>query len=234
MQKGIGRTYSIFRSVRIGCGPKVFCISMQRTGTTSVGKFFRDFGFRWSGWPSDRKNDWSGSWYDGDYEKIFTSRDFRRSNAYEDSPWFMPDFYKILYHRFPGSKFILFLRNPDSWFKSMLKHSNGNIIGASRVHCKIYRRELEYLCLLKKGQIDEKMENSLEMNKTLKLIGLEEHYKEIYRLHNEEVVDFFSRHAPDALHVGQLEDPDKWNKLGAFLGVQVPAGYESHENYSKS
>ena len=32
---------------------RVFCISMQRTGTTSVGRFFRDFGFRWAGWPAD-------------------------------------------------------------------------------------------------------------------------------------------------------------------------------------
>ena len=27
---------------------RIFCISMQRTGTTSVGKFFRDFGFYWA------------------------------------------------------------------------------------------------------------------------------------------------------------------------------------------
>lgn len=33
----------------------VFCISMQRTGTTSVGKFFQDFGFNWAGWPMDKK-----------------------------------------------------------------------------------------------------------------------------------------------------------------------------------
>jgi hypothetical protein len=65
---------------------KVFCISMQRTGTTSVGKFFRDFGFRWAGWPADEKNDWSMSCYEGDCEVIFRSEDFIKADAFEDSP----------------------------------------------------------------------------------------------------------------------------------------------------
>src|SRR5215211_3062656 len=69
---------------------RVFCLSMQRTGTTSVGKFFRDFGFRWAGWPADQQNDWSGAWYDGNYEKIFSSPAFQSANAFEDSPWFLP------------------------------------------------------------------------------------------------------------------------------------------------
>ena len=85
---------------------------MQRTGTTSVGKFFRDTGFRCAGWPADMKNGWSDAWYDGDFEKIFSSLDFRAANAFEDSPWFMPGFYKILFHRFPDSRFILFHQRP--------------------------------------------------------------------------------------------------------------------------
>lgn len=212
--------------------PKVFCISMQRTGTTSVGKFFRDFGYRWAGWPADEKNDWSGSWYEGDYEKIFSSVDFRIANAFEDSPWWLPGFYKILFHRFPKSKFILFTRDPDAWFQSMVKHSRGNIIGRSRGHCKVYRRELEYFELLHYGEIDENIENQIHSEKTLKLASYAEHYKDIYRLHNMEVQDFFRRHAPGSLHIGQLEDPDKWKKLGEFLGVEVPQGYNCHEGAS--
>ena len=135
-----------------GNGPaKVFCISMQRTGTTSVGKFFRDFGFRWAGWPSDQKNNWSDRWYDGAYEDIFSSEDFVNANAYENSPWWLPDFYKVLYQRFSNAKFILFTRDPDAWFASMLSHSGGEIIGKSKIHCKVYRRELEYFDLLNSG-----------------------------------------------------------------------------------
>ncbi len=212
---------------------RVFCISMQRTGTTSVGKFFRDFGFRWAGWPADLKNSWSGSWHEGAYEDIFSSLDFRLANAFEDSPWFLPDFYKILFSRFPNSKFILFTRDPDAWFQSMVNHSGGNVIGTARSHCKIYRRELEYFDLLQSGAIDEKTENDPLSEKKMKITGHAEHYKEVYRLHNTEVQDFFKRHAPEALYVGRLEDPDKWVKLGKFLGVEIPQNYTCHENATR-
>lgn len=207
---------------------------MQRTGTTSVGKFFRDFGFKWAGWPADEKNNWSDAWYEGNYENIFSSADFRSANAFEDSPWFAPDFYKILFNRFPNSKYILFTRDPDAWFQSMLNHSGGDVIGSTRGHCKVYRRELEYFDLLHSGVIDESVENQISSKKKMKITGHAEHYKEIYRLHNTEVQDFFHRHDPKILHVGRLEDPDKWKKLGDFLGITVPDNYMNHENASKA
>ena len=213
--------------------PKVFCISMQRTGTTSVGKFFRDTGYRWAGWPSDKQNDWSLSWYNGDYDAIFSSLDFRAANAYEDSPWFYPGFYKVLYHRFPNAKFVLFTRDPDAWYKSMVSHSGGDILGRAKTHCKVYRRETEYFDLLDAGKIDETTENRIHSQKHMKLTDMAEHYKEIYRLHAREATEFFQEFAPDALHVGRLEDPEKWQKLSEFLGVDVPAGYDSVENASK-
>jgi hypothetical protein len=95
---------------------RVFCLFMQRTGTTLVGRFFRDFGFRWVGWPADKTNEWSGSWYEVDRERIFSSTDFKTANAFEDSPWFLPDFYKILFRQFSKAKFILFTRDPDVGF----------------------------------------------------------------------------------------------------------------------
>jgi hypothetical protein len=62
-----------------------------------------------------------------------------------------------------------------------------------------------------------------------RLDSMEDHYKSVYKLHSTEVKDFFSIHAPEALFVGQLEDPDKWKKLGNFLGVDVPDGYVCHK-----
>lgn len=213
---------------------KVFCISMQRTGTTSVGNFFRDFGFRCAGWPADARNNWSSLWHEGNYERIFSSKDFRAANAFEDSPWWLPDFYKVLFHRFPNSKFVLFRRDPDKWFQSMIKHSDGNIIGSTRIHCRIYRREMEYYRLLGDSNFNGDLENRIIGEKTMKLIGHEDHYKEIYQLHNIEVQDFFQRHNPESLHVGRLEDPDKWLKLGGFLDVDVPKDYDSRENISRN
>lgn len=213
--------------------PKVFCVSMQRTGTTSVEKFLEDYGFYCAGWPEDKRNGWSDAWYDGDFESIFSSADFRRSDAFADSPWWLPRFYRVLYNHFPNSKFILFERNEEDWFQSMVRHSEGDIIGRAKIHCKIYRREIEYFEMIKEGKIDESIENNWHSNKTMDIAEYGEHYKKIYRLHNLEVKNFFQRQAPDALHVGRLEDPNKWQKLGDFLGVEVPSEYSVHANRSE-
>lgn len=233
MRELLKKSKEFVSSLVLGQPKRVFCISMQRTGTTSIGKFFRDFGFSCAGWPADAKNSWSVSWYEGDFEKIFSSRDFCRSDAFEDSPWFLPGFYKILFHRFPGSKFILLTRDPDRWVKSMLRHSQGHVIGWTKVHCKIYRREKEYFELIRSGAIDEKHENRLTSPKTMTITGHEDQYKDIYRLHNTEVQDFFARNSPESLHVGRLEDPRKWVRIGEFLELDVPWDYDAHENRSK-
>lgn len=211
---------------------RVFCISVQRTGTTSVGKFFRDFGFFWAGWPQTRKNNWTFLHYEGNYESIFLSDDFRRANAFEDSPWWYPGFYKVLYSRFPNSKFVLFIRDPDDWFRSMLKHSGGNILGQPIVHSKNYRREKEYFELFNEKEISFAESIEFSGEKAMKLFGHEEHYKEIYQLHTMEAIDFFRRNNPDALFTARLEDKNKWVNLGKFLGLNVPLDYVSHENAS--
>ena len=133
-----------FLNSKITSSQKIFCISIQRTGTTSVGGFFKHFGYVSRGWPACRKNDWSRLWYDGDYESIFSSKDFKTGQLFEDSPWWHPEFYKVLFHRFPQSKFILISRDPDRWFDSMVSHSSGNVLGDPKQHCKVYRREGEF------------------------------------------------------------------------------------------
>ena len=107
-------------------------------------------------------------------------------------------------------------------------------MGRSQIHCKIYRRELEYFDLLNSGEIDETVENRIHSEKRMKItMEHASHYKKAYRLHNIEVHDYFRRNAPAILHVGKLEDPHKWQKMGRFLGINVPASYECHENQSK-
>lgn len=207
---------------------------MQRTGTTSVGQFFSDFGFKCAGWPACRRNNWRERWYERDFDSIFRSKEFRSADAYEDSPWFYPGFYRVLYHRFPNSMFVLFERDPDEWWESMVNHSGGEIPGLNRIHSKIYRREMEFFELMYKGDITDKMWDSIHDEKRMSLSDNSEHYKNIYEMHNLEVKDFFHKRAPKSLHVGRLDDPKKWKKLGKFLGVQVPDEYRCHKNRSMS
>ena len=86
---------------------KIFCISIQRTGTTSVGDFFEKHNYRRAGWYHSKENNWGKLYFDGNYEAIFSSMDFKNNDVFEDGPESIGHFYKYLFHRFPNSIFIL-------------------------------------------------------------------------------------------------------------------------------
>lgn len=209
---------------------QIFCISMQKTATTSVGDFFLHFGYPVCKWHRSWKNRWTHKWYSGDFEAIFSSKDFKERQVFEDDPWWCPDFYKVLYERFPKAKFVLFTRDPDRWFDSMMKHANGKSLGNTLIHSRIYNREEE---LMERMEQDPSFKPHPDLlDNLLDMHGMDAHYKAIYNQHNEEVKAFFQERKPEALFCAQLEDPEKWQKLGRFFGISVPADFEIHSNKS--
>ena len=48
--------------LRASFGKKIFCISFQRTGTTSTGQFFIDHGYSVATWAVGKRNKWSVRW----------------------------------------------------------------------------------------------------------------------------------------------------------------------------
>lgn len=210
---------------------KIFCISMQRNGTTSVGDFFKHFGYSVAKWRDSWRNQWSLSWYNGDFESIFNSNDFKSYQVFEDDPWWLPEFYKILYHRFPHATFILFTRDSDAWFQSMLANANGQTLGNTKRHCKAYRREKEYYQKLDTNPTFHPSNNSID--KLLTLVGHEQHYKDLYEIRNRELIDFFTENDSSRLIHCKLEDPDKWKKLGSFYNIHVPDNFTIHSNKTK-
>lgn len=203
---------------------------MQRTGTTSTGKFLNDHGYRCLGWRGDSDNMWSQAWFDGNFDKIFNSIDFRIANAFEDSPWWLPDFYRVLDTRFPNSQFILFQRDPNRWFDSMMSHSDGNVLGSTRIHCEIYGRQDELKRLIESGEVSDSELAKIHGVKPLKIREEHrQHYIDCYEHHNHRAREYFSN-TQGKLFVGELEDPTKWQKLAAFLGVEINDGYDSRLN----
>jgi len=210
---------------------KIFCISMQRTGTTSVGEFFKHFDFKVADWPTSNRNKWSYYWEQGDFEKIFNSSEFKKNKVFEDDPWWLPEFYKVLYHRFPKAKFILFTRDSEAWFNSMLNHSKGKTLGNTKRHCKVYRREEDFFNFINKEELE--IYNEKVIDNLLSLRGYDEHYKRLYEIRNKEVVDFFKKQSPNSLFVCRLEDSLKWQKLAKFMNIKIPSNFSIHANQSK-
>lgn len=205
---------------------KIFCISLQRTGTTSTGRFFKDHGYSVATYGVSSQNGWTISYFNGNYEKIFKSSDFKKAQAFEDDPWWVGDFYKVLFHRFPDSKFILLERDANNWFDSMVSHSKGRTLGITHIHCTIYQRLKEFYDFTSgEGIYTDKIDNALPLGEAQR-----EHYTDFYTIRNREVKLFFQHHNRNRLFTAQLEDEDLWWKMGRFFGVDVDPMYRVHLN----
>lgn len=88
--------------------PKIFCIGLSRTGTTSLHLALVALGITSSHYPGAAAWDW----LNGDTSAATT----RRYRAYSDLP--VAAFYKALYRSHPDAKFILTVRHPDAWVRS--------------------------------------------------------------------------------------------------------------------
>lgn len=216
---------SLFKTKSIE--PKIFCISFQKNGTTSVGTFFKDHGYKVQFTRNKIVWPWTISYMSGDYESIFRSKNFKKNQVFQDNPWFYGDFYKFLFHRFPDAKFVLLTRDADSWFDSMMAHSDGKTLGNTYFHTKIYDRRPEYRALhIKKNPYDDPEKDSL-----LPLTEeYREHYKTIFNERIQEIREFFEYFGSDRIIISELENPQKWQIIGDYFGIEVAPGYEAHAN----
>lgn len=93
---------------------KVFCVGFQKTGTTSLQYALSLLGYRVAGVFSVR-----------DLQEFSQVREralelAMRFDAAGDNPWAV--LFRDLDARFPGSKFILTMRDPERWYESVCKH----------------------------------------------------------------------------------------------------------------
>ena len=175
----------------------MFGIGLQKTGTSTLGKVLTIMEYR-----VEEETDYDLVSYlmDGDKEKIrMRALEF---DGFEDNPW--PLLYKDLDEWYPGSKFILTVRDKKNWINSITKHfGNG----------KSAFREWYY------GE-GAPMEN-------------EQLYIDKYLLHNKSVEEYFSNRKDDFL-ILDFEKGDGWKKICEFLGEPIPAVDFPHLNKNKT
>ncbi|MBB4315786.1 sulfotransferase family protein [Roseospira marina] len=171
-----------------GRGPKVFCLGFQKTGTTTLGIALEKLGYRVDG-PF-------GFFYD-DPEKLradmhdIARRRLRRFDAVQDMPW--PLMYRELDAWHPGSKFILTVRSPESWIKSIMYF----------------------------GTFQHPIQQVTYGTDYGTPVGNEEHYKAVYSAHNEEILDYFKDRKSDLLVIDITKDFN-WETLCGFLECPIP------------
>jgi hypothetical protein len=168
-------------------GPKVFGIGFHKTGTTSLGRALKLLGYRVCGPVGVRDPRIAENAED------LALAEVDRYDAFQDNPW--PLLFRILDERYAGSRFVLTLRPPEEWIRSVVTHFGR---GSTPMREFIYGR----------GRGSPR--------------GNEAHYLRTYEDHNRRVLDYFSGREEDLL-VLRITEGEGWDRLCPFLDEPVPA-----------
>lgn len=172
---------------------KIFGIGFHKTGTSSLAHALRTLGFRVTG-PNGVHNP-----NIADEALTLCLRVARNYDAFQDNPW--PILYKEMDAHFPGSKFILTLRDTGEWLQSAKSHF---------------------------GRRTTPMRNWIYgVNDGPK--GNEAIYRERYERHNREVMEYFVSRRQDLL-ILRITEGGGWEELCAFLEKPVPESPFPHVN----
>ena len=174
--------------------PRVFCVGWHKTGTTTIGLALIKLGFSVVGCRLDMVHPLRR----GDIDQVIELAG--RFDAVQDVPW--AALFKELDMRYPGSKFILTERRPNSWLDSASRHFASTPIP---LHEWLYG------------------EGELKGNEAI--------YLARYQEHNAAVKGYFTNR-PNDLLVLDFERGDGWEQLCAFLRVPMPDAGFPHENKS--
>lgn len=200
---------------------KIFGIGLIKTGTTSLGQALGLMGFGHCTGSGLIGNQLVGHYISGNLQPIF---DFVQAHdSFEDFPFCARGLYKHLDNQFPNSKFILTVRDPESWYSSLLNYfrpaptESSSLLVNSKNNSELPIGGLYGLInymLATFGTID-----LADKDKLL----------EGFNKHNTEVQIYF-KSRPDDLLVVNWTKGDGWKELSDFLGVPVSSCAFPHAN----
>jgi hypothetical protein len=178
---------------------KIWGLGWAKTGTTTLGACMSSFGFRHMSTRLDLVDHLSV----GNLTPIFQVADDH--DSFEDWPWIL--LYKAVDKRYPGSKFILTLRDDSAWiqsYRNMLRRETPNSV-LNRRRRVLYGFDVD--------------------------VASDEELVARRRVHEECVRFYFRDREGDLLEVDWSRG-DGWTKLCAFLRLPVPWLPFPHENKS--
>ncbi|RMA57964.1 sulfotransferase [Ulvibacter antarcticus] len=188
---------------------KIFCIGLNKTGTTTIEKFLFDNTYKLGN--QEEAEHLVEDWFKRDFKSLITY--CKKYEAFQDAPFSLPYTFIILEQYFPNAKFILTVRDsPDQWYNSLTKfHSKlwSNGIDAPTIEDL---KNAEYLYKGYAYDVNRALFNTPENDPYNKKI-LIEYYKD----HNSIVKEYF-RSQPNKLLVINVSNKNDYFKLCDFLG----------------
>lgn len=192
---------------------KVFCIGLNKTGTTSIGKFFELNGLEVA---RQREGEILLEYYlRRDFNEIIKFCQNSSAKFFQDVPFSCPFTFQHLDNAFPNSKFILTIRNSSKvWYKSILKfHSQFYNQGERPTYESLKNSNYVY-----KGWSWDLM-NDVYFHGNIKSLYDQSQMEKIYQNHLKEVLNYF-RNKPNKLIVINLSKKEDCNRLYKFLGLE--------------
>ena len=177
---------------------KVFGIGLSRTGTTSLNEALTLLGYRSKHYPIEMLTLNSGRL--GINLQLVAKYD-----ALTDTP--IARFYQELDLAFPGSKFILTIRDMEGWLRSCRRHFESWLQALSRNAIK------------NQAVIEESRQLQIDLYKTLTFD--EAKFIQAYSRHLCAVEIYFKRREKDFIIVNICKD-EGWECLCPFLGCSIP------------
>ena len=192
---------------------KIFGIGFGKTGTTSLQYALSLFGYKTGNQAIAEML--ARYCVKEDYDLLV--RYCYTADAFQDVPFFFPNVYEVLDKAFPGSKFILTIREDSGkWFSSFVKF-----------HTKIFSSDKE------RPPTEEDLANVLYRYRGFCLdtarwfwgvpkvpLYSKKEYIYKYESHIEKAVNYF-KDRPGDLLVINVSTPGSMQQLGEFLGIKV-------------
>ncbi|KPP97293.1 MAG: hypothetical protein HLUCCA01_12720 [Bacteroidetes bacterium HLUCCA01] len=205
LRKNIGRVKSSGKQ-------KIFGIGANKTGTTSLKVAMAELGYTIG---YQRKAELlNKDWAFRNFEPII---DYCKSaQFFQDVPFSKPFTYVVLDQAFPGSKFILTIRDsPEQWYNSITKFHAKKWGLNGRIPTK---EDLMNATYIDKGR--PWISNRLTYNTPENDPYNKEMLIEYYNNHNQNILEYF-RHRPDDLLVINISEKGSYKKFCKFLNIDA-------------
>ncbi|WP_425077412.1 sulfotransferase [Psychroserpens sp. S379A] len=194
--------------------PKIFGVGNNKTGTTSLKEAFLQLGYVVASQGEAERM--IKKWAIRDFKSLI--KFCRKSEFFQDIPFSKPYTFIALDQAFPGSKFVLTVRDtPEQWYNSITKFHAKKWGVDNKIPTKEDLKNSEY-CY--KGWVWEV--NRLQYTTPEKEPYKKEELIKRYNDHNSAVIDYF-RHRPKDLLVLNVSEEGAYKKLCCFLGVEAVA-----------
>jgi hypothetical protein len=205
------RIHCFSRRLKFRDKPKIFCIGLNKTGTTSLKSYFEEMGF-------EIGNQTTAEWLlkdiaKGNFDGLFAYCD--TAEFFQDFPFSTPGIYKILEKRYPDAKFILTVRDsPEIWYSSLVnfhtaRFGNGGLPKED---------ELKSSCYVYKGWIWDFLAFTYGFEKGEELYD-KKSLTNIYLEHINAVKSYFCK-KPDNLLIVNLSNKEDFIAFESFLGLK--------------